>query len=142
MEENIIRNEVINNKEQKRKYWRMIRYLMGDPGKHTGKSKNYKQIMQDLLMVDVGIWGATSKSIFSPTMSNNISLRLMNLLLIFLLILPTIFISHHHRNFSDPKTSKFRPGKIQFSPTSQPRLYIHSINIYLIIPLFITFHHR
>ena len=56
MEENIIRNKVINNKRQKRKYWRMIRYLMGNPGKHTGKSKNYIQIiMQDLLMVDVGI---------------------------------------------------------------------------------------
>ena len=55
MEENIIRNEVINNKEQMRKYWRIQRYLMGNPGKHTGKSKNYKQIMQDLLMVDVGI---------------------------------------------------------------------------------------
>ena len=45
----------MNNKEQKGKYWRIQRYLMGNPGKHTGKSKNSKQIMQYLLMVDVGI---------------------------------------------------------------------------------------
>ena len=56
-------------------------------------------------------------------MTNNISLRILNLFMIFLLILPQIIISHQHCNFSASKTIKNRLGKFHFSATSQSPLF-------------------
>ena len=74
-------------------------------------------------------------------MTNNISLRILNLFMIFLLILPLIIISHHHRDFSDLKTTKIRLGKFHNSSTSQTRIITHSTNISIIRLLSISFHH-
>ena len=56
-------------------------------------------------------------------MSNNISLQILNLFIIFLLILAIIIISQQHRNFSASKTIKNRLRKFHFSATSQSPLF-------------------